>query len=44
MLLGNAILCLDEHTRAQDALRADPAAIPRKKWRAWERILSFLAS
>jgi len=28
ILLGNAIRCLDEHPRAQDALRADPAAIP----------------
>jgi cytochrome P450 len=27
-LLGNAILCLDEHPQAQDTLRADPAAIP----------------
>src|SRR5262249_39762552 len=27
-LLGNALLCLDEHPAAQDALRADPAAIP----------------
>jgi len=29
MLLGNTILCLDEHPQAQDVLRADPAAIPR---------------
>lgn len=28
ILLGNTIRCLDEHPRAQDALRADPAAIP----------------
>jgi cytochrome P450 len=27
-LLGNTILCLDEHPQAQDALRANPAAIP----------------
>jgi cytochrome P450 len=28
ILLGNTIRCLDEHPHAQDALRADPAAIP----------------
>jgi len=28
ILLGNTIRCLDEHPRAQDALRADPASIP----------------
>ena len=28
LLLGNAILCLEEHPAAQDALRADPRAIP----------------
>jgi cytochrome P450 len=28
LLLGNTLLCLDEHPQAQDALRADPAAIP----------------
>jgi len=27
-LLGNALLCLDEHPLVQDALRADPARIP----------------
>ncbi|MGH2458822.1 MAG: cytochrome P450 [Chloroflexota bacterium] len=27
-LLGNAVLCLDEHPDAQATLRADPAAIP----------------
>jgi cytochrome P450 len=28
LLLGNTLRCLDEHPEAQDALRADPAAIP----------------
>jgi cytochrome P450 len=28
LLLGNTLLCLDEHPQAHDALRADPAAIP----------------
>jgi cytochrome P450 len=28
LLLGNALLCLDEHPEAQDALRADPSMIP----------------
>lgn len=28
VLLGNALLCLDEHPEAQAALRANPAAIP----------------
>jgi hypothetical protein len=36
-LLGNAILCLDEHPQAQDALRAAPAAIPR----AIEEVLRY---
>jgi cytochrome P450 len=36
-LLGNAILCLDEHPRAQDALRGAPAAIPR----AIEEVLRY---
>jgi cytochrome P450 len=37
LLLGNALLCLDEHQDAQDALRADPAAIPR----AVEEVLRY---
>jgi cytochrome P450 len=36
-LLGNAILCLDEHPQAQDALRDDSAAIPR----AIEEVLRY---
>ena len=36
-LLVKAILCLDEHPQAQDALRADPAAIPR----AIEEVLRY---
>lgn len=37
MLLGNTILCLDEHSRAQEALRSEPAAIPR----AIEEVLRY---
>src|SRR5262245_12305491 len=37
LLLGNALLCLDEHPEAQDALRADPASIPR----AVEEVLRY---
>jgi cytochrome P450 len=36
-LLGNAVLCLDEHPEAQAALRANPAAIPR----ALEEVLRY---
>jgi cytochrome P450 len=36
-LLGNTMLCLEEHPQAQAALRADPAAIPR----ALEEVLRY---